>query len=175
MSLSKGTNSNEINSAINLNENCLKKEDENCLTYWAVKILNTPEPSKKCELTNYVAAKWANNELNCIGDFEPPDQPQRLPDLNVIDAGKIRRGKGGTAASRIALLHSLANIEQWAIDLSWDIIARFSTLRYPDQTQLPKEFFTDFIKVACDEAKVNLFKLKFYNLIFVKLAYNFRR
>jgi uncharacterized ferritin-like protein (DUF455 family) len=48
----------------------------------------------------------------------------------------------------------LANIEQWAIDLSWDIIARFSNLEFPDKTTLPNEFYTDFIKVACDEAKV---------------------
>jgi uncharacterized ferritin-like protein (DUF455 family) len=52
------------------------------------------------------------------------------------------------------LLHSLANIEQWAIDLSWDIISRFCTTIFPDETQLPIEFYNDFIKVACDEAKV---------------------
>lgn len=56
-------------------------------------------------------------------------------------------------ASRIALIHSLANIEQWAIDLSWDIICRYSSLEYPDKTKLPKDFYDDFIKVACDEAK----------------------
>ena len=51
------------------------------------------------------------------------------------------------------MIHSLANIEQWAIDLSWDIICRFSSIEYPDKTKLPKEFFDDFVKVACDEAK----------------------
>lgn len=59
-------------------------------------------------------------------------------------------------ASRVALLHSLANIEQWAIDLSWDIIARFSSVEFPDKTKLPKEFFSDWVKVARDEAKVGL-------------------
>ncbi len=54
----------------------------------------------------------------------------------------------------MALLHSLANIEQWAIDLSWDIISRFATTEFNDKSKLPKEFFDDFIKVACDEAKV---------------------
>ena len=65
-------------------------------------------------------------------------------------------------ASRIALLHSLANIEQWAIDLSWDIISRFSHIEFPDKSKLPKEFFDDFIKVASDEAKV----LNEKNLVF---------
>jgi len=51
-------------------------------------------------------------------------------------------------------LHSLANIEQWAIDLSWDIISRFANIEFSDKTRLPKEFIDDFVKVACDEAKV---------------------
>ena len=42
------------------------------------------------------------------------------------------------------------------MDLSWDIVSRFSNVEFPDKTKLPKEFFTDFIKVACDEAKVIL-------------------
>ena len=54
----------------------------------------------------------------------------------------------------MASLHSLANIEQWAIDLSWDIIARFAGIILGDGSQLPREFFTDFVKVAGDEAKV---------------------
>ena len=58
------------------------------------------------------------------------------------------------------MIHSLANIEQWAIDLSWDIICRFSSLEYPDKTKLPREFFDDFIKVACDEAKVKIQTVK---------------
>ena len=56
-------------------------------------------------------------------------------------------------ASRIATLHSLANIEQWAIDLSWDVIARFGDTRLNGKP-LPRDFFCDFVKVAGDEAKV---------------------
>ena len=55
--------------------------------------------------------------------------------------------------SRIAMIHSLANIEQWAIDLSWDVMGRFSTVKINEKA-LPMEFFDDFIKVADDEAKV---------------------
>lgn len=129
-------------------------EEAKTLSYWAVKILRTPDPKEKADLTDLVARKWLNNELEALGRTEPPEQPERLENLNVVDPAKIRRGKGGTLASRIALLHSLANIEQWAIDLSWDIISRFANTKLSDQTSLPKQFFTDFIKVACDEAKV---------------------
>ncbi|KAM6490761.1 Protein of unknown function (DUF455) domain containing protein [Amanita muscaria] len=51
--------------------------------------------------------------------------------------------------NRAVMLHALANIEQWAIDLAWDIMARFGASN-PD---LPPAFFTDFTKMALDESK----------------------
>jgi uncharacterized ferritin-like protein (DUF455 family) len=40
--------------------------------------------------------------------------------VNLVDPSKAPRlGKGGTPESRVAILHSLAHIESWAIDLSW--------------------------------------------------------
>lgn len=57
-------------------------------------------------------------------------------------------GKAGSLQSRVNIVHSLAHIESWAIDLSWDIIARFGK-----QEAMPREFFTDFVKVAQDEGR----------------------
>ena len=131
------------------------KTNESHLSYWSVKILNTADPNEKANLTDLAAEKWSKGEMQMFGECQPPTEPKRLESLNVIDAAKIRRGKGGTLASRVALLHSLANIEQWAIDLSWDIIARFGSVQFQDGTKLPNQFFDDFIKVACDEAKVS--------------------
>ena len=37
----------------------------------------------------------------------------------VPPAKAPRLGKAGTPESRVAILHSLAHIESWAIDLSW--------------------------------------------------------
>lgn len=49
----------------------------------------------------------------------------------------------------------MANIEQWAIDLSWDIIARFSSATPEGSDEaLPRGFYDDFVQVACEEAKV---------------------
>lgn len=81
------------------------------------------------------------------------------------------RGKGATERSRILMLRwsdltpistarsshadradALANIEQYAIDLAWDIIARFADVEV-DGERLPIEFFLDWAKVAEDEAK----------------------
>ncbi|XP_041075436.1 uncharacterized protein HI_0077 isoform X3 [Polyodon spathula] len=104
-------------------------------------------------LTHQVQERWNSGQISEIGHAEAPEQPSREESLTVREPGRIKRGKGGTLASRIALLHSLANIEQWAIDLSWDIIVRFASVRLQNGEQLPREFFNDFVKVAGDEAK----------------------
>lgn len=58
-------------------------------------------------------------------------------------------GKGGSLASRQAILHSLVHIESWAVDLSWDAVARFGS---DPQYALPEAFLDDFVQVANDEA-----------------------
>ncbi|KAM4747842.1 uncharacterized protein HI_0077-like isoform 2-T3 [Rhinophrynus dorsalis] len=128
-------------------------ESETSLCYWASKILRNADPEEKVKLTQQVQALWDSGKVTEIGQMEPPVQPSRKENLTIVQPGKIKRGKGGTLASRIALLHSLANIEQWAIDLSWDIIARFSGFKLKNGESLPQEFFSDFVKVAGDEAK----------------------
>jgi uncharacterized ferritin-like protein (DUF455 family) len=67
--------------------------------------------------------------------------------VKLLSPGAMpKRGKGGTLASRQALLHSLVHIENWAIDLSWDIIARFGVQQA--HYCLPKAFFDDFVQVS---------------------------
>lgn len=126
---------------------------EDTLCFWATKILCTPDPKEKVAMTLEVQERWNSGEITEVGQATPPVQPSRKENLTVLQPGKIKRGKGGTQASRIALLHSLANIEQWAIDLSWDVIARFSSVRLDTGEPLPHQFFSDFVKVAGDEAK----------------------
>jgi uncharacterized ferritin-like protein (DUF455 family) len=57
-----------------------------------------------------------------------------------------KRRAFGSRAGRIALLHALAHIELNAIDLGWDIVARFSG------SALPRSFFDDWVGVAAEEA-----------------------
>ena len=51
------------------------------------------------------------------------------------------------AGRRIALIHALAHIELNAIDLAWDIIARFH------DGGLPRAFYDDWVGVAAQEAE----------------------
>jgi uncharacterized ferritin-like protein (DUF455 family) len=57
-----------------------------------------------------------------------------------------KRRAFGSRAGRIALLHALAHIELNAIDLAWDLIARFSG------EPLPRAFCDDWVCVASEEA-----------------------
>jgi uncharacterized ferritin-like protein (DUF455 family) len=74
-----------------------------------------------------------------------PARPQRPLLLPPRDMPKRRNF--GSAHGRIALLHALAHIELNAIDLSWDIVARFSG------AGLPRAFYDDWAGVAAEEAE----------------------
>jgi uncharacterized ferritin-like protein (DUF455 family) len=58
-----------------------------------------------------------------------------------------KRRAFGSMAGRIALVHALAHIELNAIDLGWDLVARFSG------EELPRAFFDDWVGVAAEEAR----------------------
>jgi uncharacterized ferritin-like protein (DUF455 family) len=83
-----------------------------------------------------------------IGAATPPARPARpaRPLLHPPRDMTRRRNLGGPAG-RIALIHALAHIELNAIDLGWDIIARFSA------ENLPPQFFDDWVGVAAEEAE----------------------
>jgi uncharacterized ferritin-like protein (DUF455 family) len=112
----------------------------------AVGVLRAAAPSDKLALSLAAAHAWRAGTL-AIGSAAPPDRPARpdAPPLLAPRAVKRRRITRG-AAGRIALLHAVAHIELNAIDLAWDLIARFAA---PD---LPRAFFDDWVAVAEQEA-----------------------
>ena len=58
-----------------------------------------------------------------------------------------RNRRPGSAAGRIALLHAVAHIELNAVDLHWDIVARFT------DTRMPIGFYDDWVKSAAEESR----------------------
>jgi uncharacterized ferritin-like protein (DUF455 family) len=112
----------------------------------AVAILATADPAAKAAASHAAAAAWRAGDL-ALGAASPPDRPAR-PDRPVLLAPKAmpKRKAGGSTAKRIALLHALAHIELNAIDLAWDLVARFG------RPEMPRAFFDDWVKVADEEA-----------------------
>jgi uncharacterized ferritin-like protein (DUF455 family) len=114
----------------------------------AVAVLDVPEPERKARRSRAAAADWRGMRINEVGEAAPPERPARPPRPPLLPPRAVPRRKiGSNPAGRIALLHALAHIELNAIDLAWDIIARFT------DESLPRNFYDDWVEVADEEAK----------------------
>jgi uncharacterized ferritin-like protein (DUF455 family) len=122
---------------------------EETLCRAAVAVLNTPDPEAKARAARAAAEMWRHGAM-APGDGaeSPADRPARpdRPALRPPREVPRRRITSGTAG-RIALLHALTHIELNAIDLAFDIVARFA------HEELPREFFDDWVAVGDDEAR----------------------
>ena len=112
----------------------------------AVEVLLAASPTEKTEKSAQLAADWRAGRVSEIGGASPPIQPARPDKPEILGGGKMkRRGPGG--AGKAILIHALAHIEFNAIDLAWDIIARFT------DHGLPRDFYDDWVRVAADETE----------------------
>jgi uncharacterized ferritin-like protein (DUF455 family) len=83
-----------------------------------------------------------------VGDATAPLRPARPAHPALCPPRDMpRRRNFGSQTGRIALIHALAHIELNAIDLAWDIIARFH------DNGLPRAFYDDWVGVAAEEAE----------------------
>ncbi|DBA96627.1 hypothetical protein WJX77_008860 [Trebouxia sp. C0004] len=131
----------------------VQADHANTLMGQASAILRQSNPQIKAAQTHRITKLWEQRQLvagrTAVGD--PPERPGRDDSkVRVVAPGKMPAlGKGGSLASRQAILHSLVHIESWAVDLSWDAVARFGS---DPQYALPEAFLDDFVQVANDEA-----------------------
>jgi len=117
----------------------------------AVEVLATPDGRAKCALSRRHAATWfsardAGHPLD-IGRALPPDFPARPAAPALKDPREMPRRRPGSPEGRIALLHAVAHIELNAVDLHWDIIARFA------DTPMPLGFYDDWVRAAEEESR----------------------
>lgn len=107
--------------------------------------LLTPDPHAKVMATRDVARAWRQGRLSFSFDVTMPDQPAWPERPELLSPARMPRRGGGSEHGRIALWHSLAHIEFVAIDLALDMVGRFGA-------QMSREFTSDFLSVAADEA-----------------------
>jgi len=117
----------------------------------SVAVLTTPDPREKTALSRQFAQDWRKARLEggdlALGDAKPPDMPARPAQPELLSPRDVPLRKPGTPEGRIAMLHAIAHIELNAVDLHWDIIARFSDVEFPIS------FYDDWVQAADDESK----------------------
>ena len=121
------------------------------LSQMAVEVLTTADGRAKTALGRKHAATWfaarAAGQPLAIGHAQPPLQPARPEKPDLLSPRDVPRRRPTSALGRIAMLHAIAHIELNAVDLHWDIIARFA------HVPMPLGYFDDWVKAADDEAK----------------------
>lgn len=114
----------------------------------AVAVLSTAGPVAKAAAAREVAGAWRRGAIVEVGTATPPRRPAR-PDRPLLRPPREVPRRRITAANegRIALLHALAHIELNAIDLAFDVVARFA------HEAMPRQFHDDWVSVGEDEAR----------------------
>jgi uncharacterized ferritin-like protein (DUF455 family) len=116
------------------------------LTDAACAVLRTAGAREKAALSRQAAQAWRSGAVSAVGGAVPPDRPARPERPELLPPAQMpRRRSAGSGATRIALLHALAHIELNAVDLAWDLIARFAG------EDLPRVFFDEWVTVADEE------------------------
>ena len=116
----------------------------------AERVLRIGDPWAKVALSRATAAWRAARQGGAqpfIGRADPPDFPARPARPELKDPRDMPRRRPGTAAGRVALLHAIAHIELNAVDLHWDIVARFADVA------MPIGFYDDWVRAADEESK----------------------
>jgi uncharacterized ferritin-like protein (DUF455 family) len=117
----------------------------------AVAVLNTADGREKTALSRKFAQAWFDARESGsepeIGSATPPDFPARPERPELLHPRDVPKRRPGTQTGRIALLHAVAHIELNAVDLHWDMVARFTD--YP----MPMGFYDDWVRAADEEAK----------------------
>ncbi|MBC7133803.1 MAG: ferritin-like domain-containing protein [Roseovarius sp.] len=117
----------------------------------AVEVLRTADGRAKTALSRRHAAAWqaarAAGAPLPLGRATPPDRPARPARPALLDPRDVPRRRPGSPAGRLAMLHAVAHIELNAVDLHWDIIARFA------DTPMPIGFHDDWVRAADEESR----------------------
>lgn len=121
------------------------------LAQMAEAVLRTADGREKTALSRKLAAEWRaareGGQTPDIGTATPPKHPARPTRPELLSPRDVPRRSPGSPQGRIALLHAVAHIELNAVDLHWDIIARFTHI------PMPIGFYDDWVKAADEESK----------------------
>lgn len=121
------------------------------LAEMAAQVLSTSDGREKTRRSLEFSSQWFSQRTQGIipelGQAKPPMQPARPDKPELLLPREVPKRRPGTPQGRIAILHAIAHIELNAVDLHWDIIARFRDVT------MPIGFYDDWVKAASEESK----------------------
>jgi hypothetical protein len=123
------------------------------LLEYALRVLITHHTNDKVALTQRALHRWHEEKLP-LGDLEttplPADRPARPSHLIIVPPAQVPKPiPNDHLGNRLRLIHSLAHIESYAIDLAWDIMVRYirQGVRGNESFRMPREFFDDWFSL----------------------------
>ena len=116
----------------------------------AVAIVKEPDLTAKTTLAKRTAKAWFTRQISLHGPghkYSLSDTPGRPDKPELLPPRKMPKRSTAGERGRFALLHSLAHIELSAVDMTWDLIARFVSIG------MPQLFYDNWVQVGLEEAK----------------------
>lgn len=121
------------------------------LTNAALCVLRTKDAVTKARLSKIFYQKFCEGKLYPVTQAAALKRPARPDKPDLLHPTKMpKRRASGSVEARIALIHAIAHIELNAIDLAWDMIARFTSYK---GHVLPQGYYQDWAKIGMEEAK----------------------
>lgn len=116
----------------------------------ACRIVATPDLDEKVRLAKATARSWFRREIargRRSARSPLPERPGRPARPVLLAPRNMPRRSAGGDKGRFALLHALAHIELNAVDMTWDLVARFV------DEPMPQTFYDNWVQVGLEEAK----------------------
>jgi uncharacterized ferritin-like protein (DUF455 family) len=112
----------------------------------AASVLLAADPIAKVKAARAAARGWRAGTIPWAFGGTMPDRPARPARPELLAPSQMpRRGRAGSPATRIAMLHAVAHIEFAAIDLAFDLAGRFGD-------RFPRSFIDEWFQVGAEEA-----------------------
>ena len=121
----------------------------------AIQALSATSLDEKIAATIVTARAWHCSSIGIGGGVKqsPPERPGRPNAPRLVPPNKLKKRSIRSQRGRIALLHAIAHIELNAMDLAWDIVARFIDPASKTHPRMPRSFYDGWVRVALEEAK----------------------
>lgn len=110
-----------------------------------IRVLNTPSVHEKANMTYQFVKAWQQGVITLVDDVsgDPEDICRDILPVKPIRPLSDDKSQWSNKKTNIlSTIHGIAHAESYAIELFWDVIARFT------HYNLPLEFYNEMVVIA---------------------------